>query len=297
MLEDFPRSDTFPGIENESLDEEIDALGTDGAETAHVGGFLPHRDDVAGDGVGGEGGDARPDIFGGGADCLADEGDLLDFTVSGQVRGADDEFCEDETHGPDVDCAAVVVGAEEELGGSVPARDDVGGHLHSGVGEGASEAKIGELDFAVGGDEKIVRLDVAVQDEVEVAEPDSSGEHPHPGFDVRRAVADFVGIADEHLEVPEGEVLEDEVEVLVFGGEDGEEADDVLVVEFLEVLQFADGVGGEAVAEFFLHFDFLNRYQNRLVVSGMAQVDIRISTFSKFLAFHIFPLFFLVHLL
>lgn len=99
-----------------------------------------------------------------------------------------------------------------------------------GVCETPRQTEISEFDVAVCCDEQIVGLDIAVEHEVFVAEPHGAGEHAHPGFDVGSAVADVVGVSDEHFQVAEGEVFEDEVEVLVFRGEDGEEGDDVWVV-------------------------------------------------------------------
>lgn len=114
------------------------------------------------------------------------------------------------------------------------------------VCEGAGEAEIGELDGAVGGDEQVVAFYVAVQDGVCVAEPDGSGEHAGPGFYVAGAVGDGLGFP-ESFEVAEGEVLEDERDVLVLCGEDGVEFYYVGVREFLEEFYFADGVHGYAV--------------------------------------------------
>lgn len=91
-----------------------------------------------------------------------------------------------------------------------------------------------------------------------MAEPHGAGEHSHPGFDVGGTVADIIGVADEHFEIAEGQVLEHQVEVLVLGGEDGEQRDDVWVLELLQVLQLADGVGGHSLCVFLLDLDLLD---------------------------------------
>ena len=198
-----------------------------------------------------------PDLLGRGADGLADDVELRDLALaaaglflvleeSARIQGAGDELREDHAHGPDVDGAAVVSGAVEELGGPVPDRDDLAGHVGVGTGEGAREAEVGELDLAVGGDEEVVGLDVAVQDEVLVAEVDGPPHHAHPGFDVGRAVGDAVFGRDEDFEVAAGEEFDHHVDVLVFGGEDVVERDDGGVRELAQVLDLADGAHVDA---------------------------------------------------
>ncbi|EGY17724.1 F-box protein pof6 [Verticillium dahliae VdLs.17] len=169
--------------------------------------------------------------------------------------------------------------------------------LKNGIGEGAGETEIGELDVAVGGDEQVVGLDVAVQDKVLVAEPDGAAEHAHPGLDVGGAVAHIVRVLDEHLEVAEGQVLEHEVEVLVLGGKDGEQRDDVGVLELLEMLELADGVGGHALAVFLLDLDLLDGHEGGGVGSQAAEEDDGIGTLAELLALDVFSLLLLVHLL
>lgn len=175
-------------------------------------------------------------------------------------------------------------GAVEELGRTVPARDDVGGHDAVRVGKGAGETEIGQFDLAVGGDEQVVGLDIAVQDVVLVAEPDGATEHAHPGFDVGRAVADAFIVADKHFQVAEGQVLEDQADVLVLGREDGQEGDDIGVGEFLEVFEFADGIGREPLGIFLLLLDFLDGDELGGVGAGVAQIDDGVGTFTELLA-------------
>jgi hypothetical protein len=69
---------------------------------------------------------------------------------------------------------------------------------------------------------------------------------------------DVFAVFDEHFEVAEGQVFEDEIEILVLGGEDGEEGDYVRVGELLEVLEFADCVRGETFGIFFLNLYLFN---------------------------------------
>lgn len=296
VTEHVPCGDAPPGIQRQRLHEEVDAAGADGAE-AHLVPVLAVDGVLAGDGEVGQLGDAGPVVLGGGPDGLAYHLDLVELVVAREEGGAEDELGEDGADGPDVDGAAVVLGAEEQLGGPVPARDDVGRHVLVGVGEAAGEAKVCELDVAVGGDEKVVGLDVAVEHEVLVAEPDGAREHAHPGLDVGGAVAHAVRVADEHLEVAEGQVLEDEVEVLVLGGEDAEEGDDVGVAQLLEVLELADRVGRHALGVLLLHLDLLDGHERRRPGPQVAQEDDGVGSLAELLALGVLALLLLVHLL
>lgn len=214
MLEHLPRGDTLLRVQGQRLHEQVDAVGADDAE-AHLVPIPSSRGVLAWHGVLWESGDAGPVVFCGGADGFANHLDLVELVVAGHVGGTQDELSEDGSDGPDVYCTAVVSGTKEQFGGSVPAGDDVGCHVAMGVGEASRKTEIGKLDFAVGGDEQVVGLDIAMQDKVLVAEPHGAGEHAHPGFDVGGTVAHVVGVADEHFEIAEGQVLEHQVEVLV----------------------------------------------------------------------------------
>ena len=70
---------------------------------------------------------------------------------------------------------------------------------------------------------------------------------------------------------------------MVFGGEDGEEGDDVRVGELLQVFEFADGVRGHAFGVFFLDLDLLDGDEMGGVGAEVAEVDVRVGSFSKLL--------------
>lgn len=164
----------------------------------------------------------------------------------GEEEVADGELGDDAANAPHVDAAAVVGGAEEELGRAVEARDDVVGHVRVGVCKAAGETEISEFDGVVGGDDDVVGFDVAVEDEVFVEPPHRLAEHVGPGLDVRSTIRDAFVFPDV-LELAAGEVFENEVDVFVFRGEDGDELDEVGVVQLGEVLHFAEGVEVDAV--------------------------------------------------
>ena len=152
---------------------------------------------------------------------LPNQIDLIHIGLTGHKRRPQDQLGKHRSHTPHIDRATVVTCAVEQLGRPIPARDDLMRHGHGGIGKAPGEPEIGQLDLAVRRDQQVVGLDVAVQHEVGVAEPDGPTQHAHPGLDVREAVRDVRRVLDELLEVAEGKVFEHEVEVLVLGAEDG----------------------------------------------------------------------------
>ena len=118
---------------------------------------------------------------------------------------------------------AVVLERQHDLGGSVPARGNVLGHegaavLVAALGEAACEAKVANLEGAVGVHEQVARLEVAVQ---------------HLGrVDVLETAEDLV---NKILEVAVGELLV--------------RADDLVQVRLHELLDHVDLVEVVALAE------------------------------------------------
>lgn len=62
------------------------------------------------------------------------------------------------------------MGAEEDLGGTVPEGYDLVGEGTDGGAEGAGEAEVGELEAAVAGDEEVLRFQVPDYDQRSRAE-------------------------------------------------------------------------------------------------------------------------------
>ena len=190
--------------------------------------------------------------------------------ISGGVGPADEQLRENHPRRPHVNGTRVVAGAVEELRRAIPEGNDDMGHGVLGFGEGAGEAEVGEFDFAFGGDEEVVGFDVAVEDGVGVDVEYCAEEHAHPGFDVGGAVGDG-GVFDEFFQVAVREVLDDHVDVLVFGGEDVEEGDDGGVGDLLQVFDLADGVDVEAFALLGgLDFEFLDGDEDGWVGADVA---------------------------
>jgi hypothetical protein len=76
---------------------------------------------------------------------------LVDFRVPGEHGDLCDHFDKYRAYGPDIDRSAVLKGAEEDLGGTVPERDDFVGVWPEGKLKGTSETEIRDLycTFAV----------------------------------------------------------------------------------------------------------------------------------------------------
>lgn len=284
MLEHLLGGNALPRVKREGPAEQIDALFAHRAESAKVVGPWAHRDDALGLDISLQLANAGPYILGGCTDAVRDELYLVDLGVTGQVRNAQDDLGHHRADTPDINCATVEFGTVQELRRAVPARDDVRGHVAIGIGEGAGKTEISQFDLAVGGNEQVVGLDIAVQNVILVAEPDGPHQHAHPCLDVGRSVTDALLVADKHFQVAKGEVLQDEADVLILCREDREQGDDVGVGQLAEMFQFTNGVGCKPLGILFLLLDFLDGDELGGVGADVAEVDDSISTFTELLA-------------
>ena len=99
---------------------------------------------------------------GGRAQDLDDLDELVDAALAREERLAEHKLRHDTARGPDVDVGGVVGGAEDELGGAVVARADVG-HVGLAGDQDLGGAEVAELEDAGGGvEEEVLGLDVAV---------------------------------------------------------------------------------------------------------------------------------------
>ena len=227
VLQELSGGDPLARIQHQRLHQQVDAARADGEEHLHPLGPGPQRLDLGGRDVAVEAADARPIVLGGRADGLADQVELLEVGLGGQEGLAQHELREDGAHAPHVDRAAVVARAVQQLRRPVPPRDDLRRHLVVRVLEAGGETEVCELHLAVCRDQQVVRLDVAVQHEVLVAEPHCAAQHAHPRFDVGHAVVHASLSSDQHLQVAERKELQHEVQVLAPRAEHRQEADDV----------------------------------------------------------------------
>jgi hypothetical protein len=96
-----------------------------------------------------------------------------------------DHFDEDCRNGPNVHGAGVLTSAQENLWGTIPERHNlVRVHAH-GYTESASKTEIGNLEGTVAINQQILRLEVAVDDTVGVAECHTTAKLEHVALQYR----------------------------------------------------------------------------------------------------------------
>ena len=154
----------------------------------------------------------------------AQEADDLDELVEGggawEERVEEEHLGDDAAAGPEIDLGAVLGGVEEDFGGAVVARADVG-VLAKGVEKGAGAAEVADFEDTGGEvDEEVGGLDVTVDDAVvvDVAE----GADKVAGVLAYVAEGELEGVAgvvvDDLAQVQRNE-LEDEEALHCLGGE------------------------------------------------------------------------------
>lgn len=99
---------------------------------------------------------------------------LLELRVTREQSLPSNHLSENATNGPHVDSSGVMSGTKKHLGSPIPESNNLVGIAFERNGEGASEAKIGDLENPlVLIKEKILRLQVAMKDTVAVAVGDA----------------------------------------------------------------------------------------------------------------------------
>ena len=182
--------------------------------------------------------------------------DLLQLIVvgrAGEQRPAGVHLRHDAAGGPDVDAGIVGAGAEQDVRGAVPQRDDLVGEGIDGDAKRPRQPEIRKLELALGVDEQVLRLQVAVQDAVVVAEGDATQQLLHEGLDGDVVELAAVAAGVHVLFQVFVHVLEDEHE-FVLGVDDVVEGNDVFVFEFFHQGDLADG--GRGGAFFGVEVDF-----------------------------------------
>ena len=102
--------------------------------------------------------------------------DLIDFRVAREEGRTHRHLGKDAAHRPHVDRRIVVARAQQDLGRAVPERDDfvrIGAQRNT---KGTRQTKVGELQVALLVNEQVLRLEVAVQNAVGMAEADATDE-------------------------------------------------------------------------------------------------------------------------
>ena len=100
---------------------------------------------------------------------LEDLENLIYLGVTHEEGTLLDQLSEDTSDGPHVHTKGVLLLAEEDLGGSVPESLDLVGQCLDGNRECSGETKVADLDVALGVDQKILGLQVSVDDPLGMA--------------------------------------------------------------------------------------------------------------------------------
>ena len=160
----------------------------------------------------------------------------------------------DASRAPDVDCGTVLRFAEEEFRWTIPYRDDAVRVVElAALGVEAGEAEVGEFELASVADEDVGGFDVAVEDSPAMEIIETFEELFSEVFLV--GLRELEGRMVEEASQVVGKVFEDHEAVILFD-HDFLEADDVVVPEGLQELDFADGGYRKAVF-FTFHTDLL----------------------------------------
>lgn len=120
-----------------------------------------------------ETGDTGPAVVGGGTMEVEDFEDLINFRITHEEGLLLDHFSEDATDGPDVNTERVLLLAQENFRGSIPESFDFVGQSLDGDTKSSGKTEISELDGTILVDQKILGLQVSVNDSSRVAVVDT----------------------------------------------------------------------------------------------------------------------------
>ncbi|KAI3481766.1 hypothetical protein L1887_55613 [Cichorium endivia] len=181
-------------------------------------------------------------LHGGVVGRAEDAQDLVELVVvvaAAEERQTRNHLGHDATGTPDIDRGRVGSRAKQNVGRTVPERHDLVGECVDRDAEGTRKTKVGELEFAALVDEKVLRLEIAVQHAVLVAEGGALEQLEHEGAHGDRIERTAVAM-DLHvlLEVLLHE-LEDEHQ-LGLGVDDVVESHDVGVAQLLHERDLTD---------------------------------------------------------
>lgn len=109
--------------------------------------------------------------------------ELVLIGSTGEERATCVHLGHDATCGPDINAGVVRAATEQDVRRTVPQRDDLVGKGVDGNSKSAGKAKISELQLALVVDEKVLRLEIAVQDAVLVAEGNTAEQLVHERLD------------------------------------------------------------------------------------------------------------------
>ena len=218
-------------------------------------------------------GDARPCTFGGCAHDSEYPGDLVLVCCPWEKWASGIHLCHDTSSRPDVDASVVGATTKQNVWGSVPQGDDlIGKGVHWNT-KCSSQSKVAQLQDPFTVNQKVLRLQVPVQDPVLVAEIDAFEELVHERLD--RAVLEGPALSlSVHITLQVTvHVLEYEHQ-LVLRMNHIVERDNVLVLELLHKRNLPDR--GRGCPLFGVEVNFLESHQfARLSIAAFEYLQIR----------------------
>mmetsp|Transcript_18188 Transcript_18188/g.51805 ORF Transcript_18188/g.51805 Transcript_18188/m.51805 type:complete len:352 (-) Transcript_18188:40-1095(-) len=189
--------------------------------------------------------DLRPVRHRGGPELLEDLEDRVDLGVPREQRRARRHLRDDAADAPHVHGHAVELRAHEDLGRAIPHGDDLVRVLRHRHGVRSRQAEVGEFQPQLRVDQQVLRLQVAMQDAVGVAELGSPAELERHRLDDLRVQVLPAEPAHVLLQVLLHE-LENKHELLS-RAKDVQQLDYVLVVELPQQRDLADGGAWDAL--------------------------------------------------
>ena len=207
--------------------------------------------------------DALPQaVVAGRTKALEDLEDLADLALTVEQRLPMGQLVQNAADRPHVNTGRVHFATEQDLGRTVPERDNLMCIALEWKAERTSQAEVSYLDFSLAlVDQQVGRLQVTVHDAALVAVQKARKDLPDDRASLRNShrLAAAVEVLL-HIEV---EKLEYEVE-LVFAMNDVNEVDDVYVAQLTQQGDFANRGAGNAFIGV-LNFDFLNCYRLQMI--------------------------------
>lgn len=198
-------------------------------------------------------GNAGPRAFGRRPHDAEYPGELILVGRAGEQRPAGVHLSHDAARRPNVDARIVGPAAEENVRRAIPQGDDLVGKGVDGDTKSAGQSEVAELELPFTVDQKVLGLEITVEDAVLVAEVDAPQQLVHEGLGLIGLQGAPVAVCVHVLLKVAVEELEDEHE-LVLCVDHVVEGDDVFVLELFHQGDLADGRGWSALFRVEVYF-------------------------------------------
>ena len=134
-----------------------------------------------------------PQFFNRSAKTFEDFEDLTDLALAVEKRFTVGKLIEYAADGPDVHGSGVVLGAEQNVGRTVPERDDLVREVLDRDSEGTGQTKVRELEHVLSIDQQVLWLQVSVKYLVLVALGRSAQQLVQEGLKLQRKRINIIG--------------------------------------------------------------------------------------------------------